>query len=113
MTNVLLILGILIIAFGPYLYFNKSANMNEKTYLVLLTLGSVLIEVALYMQEDKNAATYFLMGVTFILFLLAAWDAVKALSGKMTKYEKQRLDMLKHAEAVKHEDEARNKHFKM
>lgn len=111
--QVLIVTGILIIAFGPYLYFNKESKMNDKTYLALLTIGSLLIVGGLYMSPEKNGGTYFLIGVTIVLFILALIDAFKAISGKMTKYEKHRLEMYKQAQEAQKAEAARNKNFKM
>lgn len=110
-----LVVGFLLVVFPPYLYFKKTGGMNEKAYLTLLSIGAILIEIGLNMvpESDKGMAVYSLMVATLLLLILAGMDAMKAYSGKLTKYDKQRIMQIKQAEEVKKVMEEKNQHFKM
>ncbi len=110
-----LVIGFILVIFPPYLYFKKTGSMNEKVYLTLLSIGAVLILVGLNMidKADKSLALYIIMGATLLLLILSLSDAMKAYSGKMTKYEKIRMNQLRMANEAKEIREEKNKNFKI
>ena len=110
-----LVIGFIFVIFPPYLYFKRTGNMSEKVYLTLLSLGALSILIGLSMVPDANKgfAVYSLLAITLLLLVLSGIDAMKAYSGKMTKYEKIRMQQIRQANEAKEAMEDKNKNFKI
>jgi len=82
--NLPFFLGFLLIAFSPYYYkLHKRKPGNLKMYLGLLLLGALLLAWGSFL--DKN---WPILLVDLVLLSVVAFDFLKAVSGKLTRYEK-------------------------
>ena len=103
--NLPFVLGFILIAFTPY-YRQRSQEMNIKLYLGLLLLGAGLILWSSIWERNLLIALF-----DGLLIIAVTYDLIRALTGKLTSYEKDRLRKIQEREELARKQRSAKAHF--
>jgi len=108
-----IVLGAILLAYAYFVYYKKNPDKtNMKVYLTLLALGALLVGLGVYKLFFDMMIGKILLAVDVILFVLAAFEAMMVMQGKLTGNQKARLKIIHAQEEQERLEIERNKHFK-